>query len=136
MSTHTILIVNRYISPNHKGATTNHYEAQKVFTQKPHETKNPQVKGNKIITIVNGIPDSYRKSPSITYNNEVNPKAKSYQTKKVNTRSVESSNKGKKKVIIIGDSHVKNCVTRLQEILNSEYIVSGFVKPGAQMKEI
>jgi len=45
-STHSIPIVNRYILPNHKGATTNNYEAQKVFTQKPHETNNPQVKGN------------------------------------------------------------------------------------------
>jgi len=49
---------------------------------------------------------------------------------------VESPNKGKKKVIIIGDSHVRNCATRLRENLNSEYIVSGFAKPGAQMKEI
>jgi len=136
VSTNSISIVNRYVLPNLKGATTNHYEAQKVFTQKPHQTRNPQVKGNKIITILNGVPDSYRKSPSITYNNEVNPKVKSYQTRKVNTRSVESPNKGKKKVIIIADSHIRNCATRLQENLNSKYIVFGFVKPGAQMKEI
>jgi len=82
VSTNSIPVVNRYILPNLKGATTNHYEAQKVFTQKPHQTRNPQVKGNKIITIVNGIPDSYRKSPSITYNNEVNPKAKSYKQRR------------------------------------------------------
>ena len=66
----------------------------------------------------------------------MNLKVKSYRTKKVNTQSVESPNKGRKKVIIIGDSHVRNCATRLQENLNSDYIVSGFVKPGAQMKEI
>ena len=42
----------------------------------------------------------------------------------------------KHKVVIIGDSHVRNCSTFLQDNLNTDYKVSSFVKPGALMNEI
>jgi len=47
-----------------------------------------------------------------------------------------SASKVKNKVLIIGDSHARNCVTRLQDNLSSEYKVSSYIKPGARMSEI
>ena len=52
------------------------------------------------------------------------------------TQIVKSLNKVKHKVLIIGDSHARNCVTLLQDNLSIDYNVSSFVKPGAQMNEI
>jgi hypothetical protein len=51
---------------------------------------------------------------------------------------VNSLNKVKYKVliIIIGDSHARNCASILQDNLSIDYKVSSFVKPGAQMNEI
>jgi len=51
---------------------------------------------------------------------------------------VKSLNKVKYKVliIIIGDSHARNCASILQDNLSIDYKVSSFVKPGAQMNEI
>jgi hypothetical protein len=51
----------------------------------PHKgftkTTNHQLKGNKIPTIVNGIPDSYREFPSTTYNKEETSNVKCHQAK-------------------------------------------------------
>ena len=40
------------------------------------------------------------------------------------------------KILMIGDSHVKNCATELQQNLHAHYEVSNFVKPGARMDTI
>lgn len=52
------------------------------------------------------------------------------------TKTEGSTNKLKNKIFIIGDSHARNCVTRLQDNLSSEYKVSSYIKPGAHMSEI
>ena len=101
-----------------------------------HKTTTHQSKGNKIPTIVNGILDSYREFPSSTYNKEETSNVKRHQAKTRKTQIVKSLNKVKHKVLIIGDSHARNCVTLLQDNLSIDYNVSSFVKPGAQMNEI
>jgi hypothetical protein len=53
-----------------------------------------------------------------------------------NIQAVKRLNTIKHKVLIIGDSHVRNCSTILQDSLNTDYKVSSFVKPRAQMNEI
>jgi len=72
-SGHYIPTANRF-SPhfNLQGVVVEHCGIQKrsecASIQRVHKTTNHQSKGNKIPSIVNGIPDSYREFPSITYN--------------------------------------------------------------------
>jgi hypothetical protein len=49
---------------------------------------------------------------------------------------VKSLNKVKHKVLLIGDSHARNCAHLLQDNFNSDSKVSSFVKPGARMNEV
>ena len=42
----------------------------------------------------------------------------------------------KRKIVIIGDSHARNCVAGLQRQLGKKYTVIGYVKPRAGMKLI
>ena len=49
---------------------------------------------------------------------------------------MKNLNKAKHKVLIIGDSHARNCVNLLQDNLSIDFKVSSFVKPDAQMNEI
>jgi len=96
-----------------------------------HKTTNHQSKGNKIPTIVNGILDSYREFLSSTYNKEEISNVKRHQAK-TKTQIVKRLNK----VLIIGDSHARNCATLLQDNLSMDYNVSSFVKRGAKVNKI
>jgi lysophospholipase L1-like esterase len=49
---------------------------------------------------------------------------------------VESKEKVKHSVLIIGDNHARNSASLLQGNLNTDYEVSGIVKPGAHMNAI
>jgi signal recognition particle GTPase len=49
---------------------------------------------------------------------------------------VKSLKTEKHKVLVIGDSHARKCATLLQDNLGTNYEVSSFLKPGAQMNEI
>ena len=40
------------------------------------------------------------------------------------------------KVIIVGDSHIRNCTTEVSQWLNNHFEVMGFVNPGSGMKYI
>ena len=40
------------------------------------------------------------------------------------------------KVLIIGDSHARNCANLLQDNLSVDFNVTSFVKPGENMKEL
>jgi hypothetical protein len=40
------------------------------------------------------------------------------------------------KVLILGDSHTRGCVSEVKNQLNNEYEVSGIVNPGSEMKNI
>jgi molybdopterin biosynthesis enzyme MoaB len=42
----------------------------------------------------------------------------------------------KQKIVIIGDTHARNSAAELQHSLSSIFLVSSFVKPGAEMKVI
>jgi len=44
--------------------------------------------------------------------------------------------KDKRKIVIIGDSHARNCAVELHHRLGRKCAVSGYVKPGAEMKVI
>ena len=140
-SSHYVPTANRF-SPlsNLKGAFVEQSKTQKssecASTQRVHKTTIHRSKGNKIPTIVNGIPDSYREFPSTTYNKEETSNVKCHQAKMWNTQIVKSLHKVKYRVLIIGDSHAMNCVFILQDNLSIDYKVSSFMKPGAQMNEI
>jgi lysophospholipase L1-like esterase len=90
----------------------------------------------KIPTIVNGIPNFYGEFRSTTFKNEETLTDKCQQVKTTKTQIVKSSNLVKHKVLIIGDSHTRKCVSLVQENLDIDYRVSSFVKPGAQMNDI
>ena len=49
---------------------------------------------------------------------------------------MNSSTRKNHKIVMIGDSHVKNCALELQHNLGVNYEVSSFVKPGARMNAI
>jgi hypothetical protein len=57
------------------------------------------------------------------------------QTKKKN-QLVKSVGISEHKVLIIGDSYAKKCVTELRHNLDHRYEVCGFIKPGARTSEI
>jgi len=56
--------------------------------------------------------------------------------KKIKSQTTGSPNKVKNKIHIIGDSHVRNLATKLQDNLGEQYNISSFVKPTAPMSEI
>jgi len=137
----TVPTANRF-SPffNLQGVLVKHCGIQKrsecASTQRVHKTTNHQSKVNKISTVVNGIPDSYRKFPSTPYNKEETLNVKWHQAEMRKTQIAESLNKAKYKVLIIGDSHARNCATIMQDNFSIDYKFSSFVKPGALMSEI
>jgi hypothetical protein len=59
-----------------------------------------------------------------------------HQTITGRTKILESKRKVKHSVLIVGDNHASNAASLLQDNLNSDYEVSGFVKHGAHMKAI
>jgi hypothetical protein len=58
---------------------------------------------------------------------------KEKQTVNINASSVQSpSNKNMKhKILLIGNSHIKDCAERTKDNLNKMHRVTGFEKPGA-----
>jgi hypothetical protein len=51
------------------------------------------------------------------------------------TQGLNSSGARRRRIILKGDSHVRNCATDLQHNLGENYKVSGFTKPGAVIEE-
>jgi hypothetical protein len=49
------------------------------------------------------------------------------------TLSVYSPKTKSHKILMTGNSHVRNCATELQQNLSAHYEVSSFIKPGARM---
>ena len=58
---------------------------------------------------------------------------KTYQKKSLKLNNLSTS---RQIILLIGDSHVRNCAKYLQHNLDEDYEVSGFAKPGANMEEI
>jgi len=74
--------------------------------------------------------------PGTTFKQEETTHIHCRQTKMKKTQFVKSLNKIKHKVLLIGDSHARNCVHLLQDSLSTDFKVSSFVKPGARMNEV
>ena len=112
---------------NLKEACMYHYEYPEVNTPSdslnPQTTKAPRVKSNKIDTIINGVTNSFRHSPSSIFNADVHHNNKTRVNNPSITQKAKNSNKCTKKVILIGDSHARNCSFSLQDNLNSDYQV-------------
>ena len=49
---------------------------------------------------------------------------------------MKNSSEAKHNVVITGNSHARGSASRLQHNLGKDYVVSSFVKPGAQIKVI
>ena len=47
-----------------------------------------------------------------------------------------TSDEKRRKIIIIGDSHTRGCAQELQHYLGHNFVVQGFVKPGANLQTI
>ena len=125
-----------YISPNRFTPLTNHNKNQtdEITARSNYEwssTKNPLEKnftqpngGNKLPIIINGkVMNVEIKKPSPT----------------LTKSSCAPSNKNNRyahKVKIIGDSHLKGSVARINQHLNTKFEVRSFIKPGACTKNI
>jgi lysophospholipase L1-like esterase len=127
----------------HPASTTNRFSplsnllsGEHVFTQKIHKTTDTYSKANKIPMIINGISIPYSELSSATLKQDDSSNITSPQTKMKNIQCVKSLNKVKHTVLLIGDSHARNCAQLLQDILSTDFKVSSFVKPGACMNEV
>jgi hypothetical protein len=72
-------------------------------------------------------------------NNMMNSKTSNlsnYVNIKDSVKNCEKVNKDSHKILLIGDIHIKRCAFELRQILNREYEVLGFSKPGAKTSDI
>jgi hypothetical protein len=93
-------------------------------------------KASKIPTIRNGINVYYSEPSSVISKQEDPPNITSPLKKPKNTKRKTRLNKVKHKVLFIGDRHARKCAQVLQDNLNTDFKVMGFVKPGACMSEV
>jgi hypothetical protein len=70
------------------------------------------------------------------FKKEESPNVRCHQIRTRKSQTMKSPKKVKHKVLIIGDSHTRNSVHLVQDTLGTDYEVSSFVKPGAQMNAI
>jgi len=77
-----------------------------------------------------------RETSSTSNKKEGNSNIGNHQKKIRKTRLVKSLKTEKLEVLVIGDSHARKYATLLQDNLGTNYEVSSFIKPGAQMNEI
>ena len=61
-------------------------------------------------------------------NNNINSMCKSSAR---NTLPSVKSDSGKHSVVIVGDRHTRVCASRIKDILNKNFSVTGFVNPGS-----
>jgi len=82
-------------------------------------------KGRKIQTIVNEIFYYHKDFPSLTHKQEklVRINAKHQQIKKRSPQLMENSSETTHKILIIGDSHARNCANLLQDNLSVDFKV-------------
>jgi len=123
------LTTNRY-SPLANLVSDEHASAQKII-----KSMDIHSKASKIPTIINGINVYYSEPLSVISNQEDSPNITSPQKKAKNTKRKIRLNKVKHKVLFIGDSHARKCAQLLPDNLNTDFKVTGFVKPSACMSE-
>ena len=68
-----------------------------------------------------------KKLPSITSNLEIRNQT---TTSNPASQKITKHLKGNRKIILIGDSHVRECISKLQDKLQDPYKVIGYVKHG------
>jgi hypothetical protein len=101
-------------------------DAEHIYCKLPHNLHHPERKhmelydtGN-IPTIVNGHISEIK-------GNEVNTK----RAKAVGDGDSESPHKKDHKVLITGDSHMRNCAANVKSSIKYNFVVQGVKKPGA-----
>ena len=128
-SKHLISTANRFLP------LSNLVSDEHAFTQRTHKTTDTYPKVNKISTIINGLSVPHSEWSSETHKQDNFSNITSPQIE-MNMQCVKSLNKVKHKVLLLGDSHTRNCAQLLQDNLGSDFGVSGLVKPGACMNEV
>jgi hypothetical protein len=83
-----------------------------------------------VLTILNDIGEA----PSASTEGDITSRNLTNKNQK-KTQGLKSSGARRRRIILIGDSRVRNCATDLQHNLGESYEVSGFTKPGAGMEE-
>lgn len=56
--------------------------------------------------------------------------------KPLNTRLPQISTTNKQTVVLIGDSHIKDCSEKIYNFLNDTFSINGFTKPNATVEAI
>ena len=102
------------------------HDPERISRKRPHKIHNPIRNPMELLgtgnspTIVNGqIPESYGN------------KAMNKRIKTVGKGISESPHNMDHKVLIIGDSHMRNCAADVQSSIKTNFAVQGVVKPGA-----
>lgn len=73
-------------------------------------------------------PSCVKKSPSTTNNLEVSKKTAASNPPSERTKKHQQN---KHKIVLVGDSHARDCFTKLQDVLPDHCEVISYVKPGA-----
>jgi len=92
-----------------------------ISTQNENKTPNQHRKGMKIPTIING---------RLIHGDDWKP-TKKKKEEKTSTTGTSSSHKVK----ILGDSHLRETASKIDQYLNTKYEVSSWIKPGANTEE-
>ena len=91
-----------------------------ISTQNENKTPNQRRKGMKIPTIING---------RLIHGDDWKPTTKEEKTSTTGT-SISH------KVKILGDSHLRETASKIDQYLNTKYEVNSWIKPGANTEEI
>jgi hypothetical protein len=92
-------------------------------------SRNP-IKGNTIPIIVCGECNYYNDCNSWSQSQEC------FQVQKETPYATNNPCNDKYKVLLVGDSHLKDCAHMLQDDLGTDFVVTGFVQSGANMEQI
>ena len=123
LNTDTIIISNRYeilasLTDEHE-RVDNEIE----FGKQVKDSKRINKMMKQIPTIINGA----------VYPSELNRVMK---CRSETTNKGQVSNSSKPRVLILGDSHLRGCIEKIDNYLATTHQISGWIKPGAPSKEI
>jgi hypothetical protein len=142
------ILLDEEISPQSKLIKTDGYSSKEgsfYRVSKDGLIKASRV-GNKSSNLIQVIPTANKfgvltnlnddgEAPSASIEGDISSRNfKNKNQKKI--QGLKSSGAKRRRITLIGNSHVRNCTTDLQQNLDENYRVSGFTKPGAGMEEI
>ena len=78
---------------------------------------------NQIPTIINGVIHSSESEKSLKYGSD-------------RTRKTQPVNSGTPKVLVLSDSHLRGCTTKINNGLGNSFRTNGWIKPGAPAEDI